>query len=144
MKTNNLKVLLFAPAFLFVTGLLLSSCKKDNNPITGSNIDVATGTFKGSITVYDRPGSAGQEYFNAIVTVTKVGGNQLKVTAKTGEAYSDATPATFTDVRYQNSIVQSNTVMGALVYLESNKELTVVTEKQTATDRSFTFKGVKQ
>ncbi len=146
MKKINLKRLSFAPVCIFILGMLLGGCSKDDNDTPGSNnIDIAVGTFKGNLTVFDRPSSpSSQIYYNAIVTVTKVGDNQLKVTAKTGEAYSDATPATFTDARYQNGIVQSNTVSGSLVYLGSNKELSVTTDKQTATDRSFTFTGTKQ
>lgn len=148
MKKVNLKLLSFAAVYIFIAGILFTGCKKDgDSPIPGANnIEVAVGTFKGKITVLDRPGpgSASQEYFNAIIMITKVGSNQLKITPKASEAYSDATPRTFTDVRYLNGVVQSNTVTGSLVYLESNKELSVSTEKQTASDRSLIFTGVKQ
>jgi hypothetical protein len=145
MKKIVLKPLTFLAVCVFFAGLLVSGCKKDDTPGT-SNIDVATGTFVGTLKVFDRPTSpSSQEYYNAVVTITKVGDNQLKVTAKTGEAYSDATPKTFTDVRYQSGgAVQSNSVAGSLAYLERNKEIIVVTEKQAATERSFTFTGTKQ
>src|SRR5690606_14859534 len=58
------------------------------------SIEMAVGTFKGQMTVFRAEGGD-EDYYDAVVVVTKVGAEQLKAEAKSGEAYSDASPKTF-------------------------------------------------
>src|SRR5690606_6008565 len=90
----------FAWACVFGATVLFTGCGKDNpspeptpsvpQPGKGS-IEMAVGTFKGQMTVFRAEGGD-EDYYDAVVVVTKVGAEQLKAEAKSGEAYSDASP----------------------------------------------------
>src|SRR5690606_40770361 len=97
MKKVNTKFALLALASLLKLGTITICCSKDDDngheqPAQGT-IDPAVGKYKGKLSAsntYNR-----YEWFDAIVIVTKEGGNKLKITAKSGEEYSYVTPKTF-------------------------------------------------
>ncbi|WP_316811468.1 hypothetical protein [Pedobacter heparinus] len=145
---KNLISSTFKPlTFLLFSAVLLASCGKDKDkatPTTGS-IDIAVGTFKGKISVFDRPTSpSNAEYFDAIVTVAKVGDNQLQITPKSGEAYSDATPRTYTITEKFEGTIGSTSTTGSFIYKNSDKSMAASGVKVSANERGFVFEGVKQ
>lgn len=155
MKKNVLITKLTKTVSVFLLVVTAISCGSDDNPITPGidkgDISIATGTFKGTITVYV-PEETAKEYFNAEVVVTKVSDSQLKVTPKSGQAYSVATPKTF-NVTYSYAAGQSDlqsvthvagSPEGAFVYNHQNKSLNVGTMQQSANEIEFSFEGTKQ
>ncbi|WP_149524425.1 hypothetical protein [Sphingobacterium hotanense] len=153
MKKVNTKFALLALASVLILGTLTISCSKDDDngheqPAQGT-IDPAVGTYKGKLSAsntYNR-----YEWFDAIVIVTKEGGNKLKITAKSGEEYSYVTPKTFTvetcacfGENTQDIVSLTGSLEGIFHYYGSNKNISVSTDEQSATDVRFRFEGVKQ
>lgn len=126
-----------------LVGSLFLSCKSndgndDPTPITGQSIDPVLGTFKGTIRI------ATQDYYNAIVVVTKVDASHIKVQPKSGEAYSTATPKVLTAQNPVGVGVGGNDPEGSVNYLISTKALQISTKKTAATDVEFYYEGTKQ
>lgn len=155
MKKNALIIKITKTISVFLLVVTAVSCGSDDGPVTPGidkgDISIATGTFTGTITVYV-PGQTAKEYFNAEVTVTKVSDNQLKVTPKSGQAYSVAAPKTF-QVVYSYAAGQADlqsvthvagSPEGVFVYNNQNKSLGVGTEQQSASEVTFSFDGTKQ
>ena len=155
MKNVNTKFALLALASVLTLGTLTTSCSKDDDngseqPAQGT-IDAAVGTYKGKL--YTPPSNPDDvyEWYDAIVIVTKEGSNKLKVTAKSGEEYSHVTPKTFTvetgaffGENTQDIVSLTGSVEGYFLYYGSNKNISVTTNKQSATEIEFNFEGVKQ
>jgi len=152
MKKNVLNTLTKTVS-VFLLAVAAVSCGGDDSapviPGTGGDISIATGTFKGKITVYPAEGSS-TEYFDAEVTVTKISDNQLKVTPKAGEPYSVASAKTF-QVDYSSAggdniyvTAVTGSPEGHFIYNHSNKSLNTLTEQQTASEVIFAFEGTKQ
>lgn len=153
MKKVNAKFALLALASVLTLGTLTTSCSKDDDngseqPAQGT-IDAAVGTYKGKLRTVEKYGV--YEWYDAIVIVTKEGSNKLKVTAKSGEEYSYVTPKTFTvetgaffGENTQDIVTLSGSLEGYFLYYGSNKNISVTTNKQSATEIEFNFEGVKQ
>lgn len=153
MKKVNAKITLLALASVLTLGTLTTSCSKDDDngheqPAQGT-INAAVGTYKGKLSTFDTNGV--YEWFDAIVVVTKEGSNKLKVTAKSGEEYSYVTPKTFTvetgaffGENTQDIVSLTGSLEGIFHYYGSNKNISVFTDEQSATDVHFRFEGVKQ
>lgn len=153
MKNVNTKFALLALASVLTLGTLTTSCSKDDDngseqPAQGT-IDAAVGTYKGNLRAVETYGV--YEWYDAIVIVTKEGSNKLKVTAKSGEEYSHVTPKTFTvetgaffGENTQDIVSLTGSVEGYFLYYGSNKNISVTTNKQSATEIEFNFEGVKQ
>jgi hypothetical protein len=155
MKKVKTKFALLALASVLTLGTVTTSCSKDDDngheqPAQGT-IDAAVGTYKGKLysTSYN-PGDR-NEWFDAIVIVTKEGGNKLKITAKSGEEYSYVTPKTFTvetcacfGENTQDIVSLTGSLEGIFHYYGSNKNISVSTDEQSATDVRFRFEGAKQ
>ena len=153
MKNVNTKFALLALASVLTLGTLTTSCGNDDDngseqPAQGT-IDAAVGTYKGKLSTFDTNGV--YEWFDAIVIVTKEGSNKLKVTAKSGEEYSYVTPKTFTvetcacfGENTQDIVSLTGSLEGIFHYYGSNKNISVSTDEQSATDVHFRFEGVKQ
>lgn len=153
MKNVNTKFALLALASVLTLGTLTTSCSNDDDngseqPAQGT-IDAAVGTYKGKLSSYDSNGY--YDWFDAIVIVTKEGNNKLKVTAKSGEEYSYVTPKTFTvetgaffGENTQDIVSLTGSLEGIFHYYGSNKNISVSTDVQSATDVHFRFEGVKQ
>lgn len=122
----------------------ITSCSKDDsgddNP-KETSIDAVVGTFKGTLEVFRESGPT-QEYYNAIVTVSKVGEKEIKVTPKSGEAYSDASPETF-NIQTLNEIGLYST-NSRLIFQNADKSLVFITNKDQADEIIFHFEGTKQ
>src|SRR5690606_9516230 len=155
MKNVNTKIALLALASVLTLGTLTTSCSKDDDngseqPAQGT-IDAAVRTYKGKL--YTPPSNPDDvyEWYDAIVIVTKEGSNKLKVTAKSGEEYSHVTPKTFTvetcacfGENTQDIVSLTGSLEGIFHYYGSNKNISVSTDEQSATDVHFRFEGVKQ
>lgn len=153
MKNVNTKFALLALASLLTLGTLTTSCSNDDDnaseqPAQGT-IDAAVGTYKGKLSTFGSSGS--YEWYDAIVIVTKEGSNKLKVTPKSGEEYSYVTPKTFTvetgaffGENTQDIVSLTGSLEGIFHYYGSNKNISVITDVQSATDVHFRFEGVKQ
>jgi len=138
--SKNLSLLFFTLVFT-----LVFSCKsKDKDvPSDNSNEAAATrvvGTYKGTAEI------SSVEYFNATILVTKENGNKVRVTAKSGELYSNATSKIFTikAIQGSNDAEAIGTPEGTLVYDHSVKNIVIVTLPTSSGDISFSFKGTKQ
>jgi len=147
MKNFKKKLAIVGILSLLSIGTITTSCSSDNNtdyeqPTSGS-IDAAVGTYKGKL----RSSYLNQyEYFDAIVIVTKVDNQHLKIEAKSGEAYSSVTPKIFkVENGYNNNI---NSVSGVLEgyfwYTAEVKTLEMSTNQQAETEINFFFDGIKQ
>jgi len=155
MKKVNTKFALLALASVLTLGTLTTSCSKDDDngseqPAQGT-VDAAVGTYKGKLHTSPSNADGVYEWYNAIVIVTKEGSNKLKVTAKSGEEYSYVTPKTFTvetgaffGENTQDIATLSGSLEGFFHYYGSNKNISVTTNKQSATEIEFNFDGVKQ
>ena len=153
MKKVNTKFALLALASVLTLGTLTTSCGNDDDngseqPAQGT-IDAAVGTYKGKLSSSNTYNH--YEWFDAIVIVTKEGSNKLKVTAKSGEEYSYVTPKTFTvetcacfGENTQDIVSLTGSLEGIFHYYGSNKNISVSTDEQSATDVHFRFEGVKQ
>ncbi len=142
MKVNSIQRLISSVVVIMV-GSIFFSCKSssDNDdpaPITNQSIDPVVGTFKGTIRI------ATQDYYNAIVVVSKVDGSHIKVQPKSGEAYSIATPKVLTAVNPVGVGVGGDDPEGSVNYLVSTKALQISTKKTAATDVEFYYEGTKQ
>ncbi|MBA9071913.1 hypothetical protein GGR22_000039 [Flavobacterium gossypii] len=122
------------------------SCSSDDSDggNGGGSIDAAVGTFKGTFEVLDGP-NAGQDYFDATLIITKVSNTELRMTPKSGEAYSNLTPKTIKVYNLGGDIlVDGDAPAGTFAYRASSKALLALTKQQAATDITFTFSGTKQ
>jgi hypothetical protein len=143
MKVNGIQRLISIFTVMIIIGSFSLSCKSsddndDPTPVTGQSIDPVLGTFKGTIRV------ATQDYYNAIVVVTKVDASHIKVQPKSGEAYSIATPKVLTAQNPVGVGVGGNDPEGSVNYLISTKALQISTKKTAATDVEFYYEGTKQ
>lgn len=125
----------------------LASCSSDDNnngPGGGGSIDAAVGTFTGKLTIGNGP-NAGQEFFNAKIIVTKASGTQLKIVAKSGEAYSGVTEKTMKVYNNTGDIMSDGNIPeGTILYKNSSKALTILTKEQSASDITYLFNGAKE
>ena len=123
-------------------GTVFISCKNndddDSNPGIGNSIDVVTGTFKGTLN------TGGQDYFNAIIVVSKVDDSHVKVQAKANETYSFVTTKTLSAVNTTGVGVVGSDSNGSISYLISTKALTVSTQKTSDIDKIYLFQGTQQ
>lgn len=143
MKVNGIKKLMSGFIVMVIMGSLFFSCKNNDDndeptPISGQSIDPVVGTFKGTIRI------ATQDYYNAIVVVSKVDATHIKVQPKSGEAYSVATPKVLSAVNPVGVGVGGNDPEGSVNYLISTKALQISTKKTAATDVEFYYEGTKQ
>ena len=126
---------------LFI-GAVFVSCNNDDddnsNPAADNSINAVAGTFKGTLNI------GGQDYYNAIITVTKVDNSHVKVQAKSGEAYSSVTTKTLSAVNPVGVSIVGSDSEGSISYLISTKALTVSTQKTSATDIIYLFQGTQQ
>jgi len=152
MKKVNTKIAFLGILTALTFGTVATSCNSDDDayeqPTQGS-IDAAVGTYKGKLYTSDTNGI--NEWFDAIVVVTKEGSNKLKITAKSDEEYSYVTPKTFTvetcacfGENTQDIVSLTGSLEGIFHYYGSNKNINVITAEQSATDVWFNFEGVKQ
>ena len=153
MKKVNVKIALLALASVLTLGTLTISCSKDDDngheqPAQGT-IDAAVGTYKGKLSSSNTYNH--YEWFDAIVIVTKEGGNKLKITAKSGEEYSYVTPKTFTvetcacfGENTQDIVSLTGSLEGIFHFYGSNKNINVTADEQSETDVYFRFEGAKQ
>lgn len=136
--SKNLSLLFFT---LVLT--LVFSCKGKNVPSNDSDEAAAgriVGTYKGTVDI------TSTEYFNAIIQVTKENGNKVKVTAKSGEPYSNVTSKIFTiqAIQGSNDAKAIGAPEGTLIYDHAAKNIAIVTLPTASGDISFNFSGTKQ
>jgi hypothetical protein len=135
------KNLAFVLSLLALT-VLFSCKKKEGGSPVNSDEEAAkrvVGTYKGKL-------DATQEYFNAILVITKESGNKVKITAKQGEPYSNVTPKIITVKAIQNSddVEAIGTPEGTLGYQHSVKNIVIVTLPGSSGDVTYNFTGTKQ
>ena len=142
MKTIK-KLLSFVLPVLILVAVF--SCKKDKGGSPSGNSDEAAaarmvGTYKGTIDI------TSQDYFNAIILVTKESGNKIKVAAKTGETYSKVTTKIFTikAISGSNDAEAIGSPEGVVIYHHSDGALTVGTLATASGDVAYDFRGTKQ
>lgn len=147
MRKVNAKIALLAFASVLTLGTLTTSCSKDDKdgheqPKKGT-IDDAVGTYKGKLRASDLDQ---YEYFDAVVIVTKVDDQHLRVAPKSGEAYSSVTPKTFkVDHSFGGNIQSVSGILeGYFWYTSDVKTLEMATRQQAQTDVIYLFDGVKQ
>ena len=142
MRVVQLRQMMSGSFLILLAGIFFISCKSndgdDSNPMTGNSIDVVIGTFKGTMNV------GGQDYFNAVITVSKVDDSHVKVQAKSNEAYSFVTTKTLTAVNTAGVGVIGNNAEGSIDYLMATKAIMVSTKKTSETDKIYLFQGTKQ
>ncbi|WP_336958943.1 hypothetical protein [Chryseobacterium contaminans] len=112
-------------------------CSKDDdtpNQGTGS-IDVATGTFKGTISI------GTTNHFNAILIVTKADNDLLKFQAKSGEPYSSVETKTIRAKADVPGLVDGDDAQGMFSYKIAEKKLTLVS---SLAGTPYSFEGEKQ
>lgn len=140
MKVIGIPKLMGRFFLMLVIGSIFFSCKSsnDDDPVPNHGIDIATGTFKGTIRIN------AQDYYNAIVNVSKVDDSHVKVQPKAGEVYSVATPKTINVTNSSGVGVLGNTSQGSFNYMISSKSLQISTQKTAENETAFYFKGEKQ
>lgn len=143
MNVHRIQRLISHFIVIVLMGSLFLSCKSsddndDPTPTSGQSIDPVLGTFKGTIRI------ATQDYYNAIVVVTKVDASHIKVQPKSGEVYSVATDKVLSAVNPVGVGVVGNDPEGSVNYLISTKALQISTKKTAATDVEFYYEGTKQ
>lgn len=143
MKKNGMKKLMLGAVLVLSTGMFFIGCKSsndsDNNP--SGSIDPVVGTFKGTIEDGENPDI---KYYNAFIIVSKVDDSRIKVTSKSGEAYSGYTTKTIKVANPVGASVVGGDEQGDVSYLIDTKSLTVSTKKNSAQDKTYIFNGSKQ
>lgn len=138
-----MKKLMLGAVLVLSTGMFFIGCKSsndsDNNP--SGSIDPVVGTFKGTIEDGENPDI---KYYNAFITVSKVDDSRIKVTSKSGEAYSGYTTKTIKVANPVGASVVGGDEQGDVSYLIDTKSLTVSTKKNSAQDKTYIFNGSKQ
>lgn len=136
----SLEIRMYSAMMIFALVFFVGCSKdKDDTPNSGTgSIDVATGTFKGTI----RIGTT--NHFNAILTVSKVDNQRLKVVAKSGEPYSDVTTKTIQVKADVPGLVDGHDDQGYFAYEIEKKKLTVLTKQTGASEIDYGFEGIKQ
>ena len=81
-----------------------------------------------------------------IIIVSKESGNKIKITPKSGEAYSHFKPKIIAveSLSSNNVVSATGDLNGQLTYNNSTKTLGVTTEETSAGDIAFSFTGTKQ
>ncbi|MBP2615623.1 hypothetical protein [Chryseobacterium jejuense] len=143
MNVHGIQRLMSSFIVMVLVGSLFLSCKSnddndDPTPTSNQSIDPVVGTFKGTIRI------ATQDYYDAIVVVSKVDASHIKVQPKSGEVYSVATPKVLSAVNPVGVGVGGNDPEGSVNYLISTKALQISTKKTAATDVEFYYEGTKQ
>ncbi|QIG88398.1 hypothetical protein G6R40_01435 [Chryseobacterium sp. POL2] len=146
MNKVSSKIAMLSVLSTLTFGTIATSCSKDeerHDEVVTTKIDEAVGTYKGKLT---SPNLDDYEHFDVVMYVTKVDDQHLKVTAKTGEAYSTVTSKTFKVENLYNGDIHnvSGILEGYFWYTKEVKTLEMGTQKQSATDVTFYFDGVKQ
>ncbi|MCL1665246.1 hypothetical protein M2T78_13335 [Elizabethkingia ursingii] len=143
MKKNGMKKLMLGAVLVLSTGMFFIGCKSsndsDNNP--SGSIDPVVGTFKGTIEDGENPDI---KYYNAFIIVSKVDDSRVKVTSKSGEAYSGYTTKTIKVANPVGASIVGGDEQGDVSYLIDTKSLTVSTKKNSAQDKTYIFNGSKQ
>ncbi|HFK5587073.1 TPA: hypothetical protein ACGZ92_003296 [Elizabethkingia anophelis] len=143
MEKNGIKKLMLGVALVLGTAIFFIGCKRsndsDNNP--SGSIDPVVGTFKGTLEDGENPDI---KYYNAVVTVSKVDDSRVKVTPKSGEAYSGYTTKTIKVANPVGASVVGGDEQGSISYLIDTKSLNVSTEKNSTQDKTYIFNGSKQ
>ena len=138
MKRNSFLTVLF----FVCASVLFASCSKDDDGPSGGSIDVAVGTYVGTIDMLD---AMGTKHYDAVIIVSKVDNNHLKVEAKAGQPYSNITAKTLQVATNGNISVQANAdPNGILLYAIAEKSLKIVTKDTKADDVVYSFDGKKQ
>lgn len=146
MKKITTKIAFLSLVSVLMVGTMTTSCSNDDKPgeeQTKGTIDAAVGTYKGKLRSVDLDQ---YEHFDAIIMVTKVDNQHLKVEAKSGETYSAVTAKIFKVVNSDNGDVNNafGILEGHFWYTADVKNLEMGTERQSATDINYIFEGVKQ
>lgn len=148
MKKMNFKKSSIVVVMLLVVNGFMVSCSKDSGEEKNQGtIDIAVGTYKGTLNVYgDLHNSEQYKFYDAVLIVTKVDKDHLKVTAKSGEDYSAVTEKVFKVEPFVETDVHSviGNLSGSLWYTADAKSIYVQTEAQSATDIEYSFDGAKQ
>ncbi|RKO70552.1 hypothetical protein D7322_16895 [Sphingobacterium puteale] len=138
MKKTNLKIR-FSSALIIIFALIsYVGCSKDKDDNPGSDsgsIDVATGTYKGILSI------GRTNHTNAIFIVTKVDNKRLKFEAKSGEPYSSVPPRTIQAKADVPGLVDGDDPQGVFSYQVSEKKLSLVVNEL---EIPYTFVGEKQ
>lgn len=153
MSKLKVKMTFLSMVSVLIFGVQITSCsKKDNGEEliqTQGTIDAAVGTYKGKLITYAH--SRVDEWYDAVIIVTKESNNQLKVAAQSGEEYSDITPKVFTvetgaffGTNTQDIVSLTGSLEGILAFYGANKNISIVADKQAETDIEYHFDGVKQ
>ncbi|WP_149527008.1 MULTISPECIES: hypothetical protein [Sphingobacterium] len=127
-------------ALLAVSTTAHSSCSKDEE--AGPSIDVATGSFKG--TLKSRlPGKAFNTTANAIVTVSKQNGSEMKITMPFPEgAYTRVIKVASLDGDIMSEDPQDPA--GIFIYYTATSQLSISSQPLAADAVQFSFQGPKQ
>lgn len=133
-RNSFLAVLFFA-----LVSVAISSCSKDDDGPSGG-IDAAVGTYIGTIDLI-----GDQKFFNAIVVVSKVDNEHIKIAAKSGEDYSMVTAKTVKVTNNSGYSIQTvNDPNGTFLYVINDKTVTLLTTETQEGDIVFKFDGTKQ
>ena len=149
-KTILKKVTLILSAFVLSLGLVNCSSNDDGSnyeqPGPGS-IDVAVGTFKGKIISYKQlPNTTQGTFYDAVIIISKVDDQHLKISTKSGEAYSTLTEKIMKVSNDYDNMVRSviGEINGDFWYTHDTKTLTFYTNDTNEEDYDYSFEGVKQ
>ncbi|WP_223584511.1 hypothetical protein [Sphingobacterium sp. GVS05A] len=138
MKTINKNLMILC--LVAMVAMIFVGCSKDKDePTVSGKIDAIVGTFKGKMVI-----GGDAEYFNAIITVSKVDDGKVKATVKTGEAYSRATAKTFPVQNISNIHISGQGPMGSITYKLDDKNIQISTEAEANSDIEYFFQGTKQ
>jgi len=140
---KSVKIYLIVASLLGLT--VFTGCKKDKDKPSGNIHEAAAarlvGTYKGTI----KASVGSQEYYNAIIIITKESGNKVKIAPKSGEAYSSFATKIIPIEGLQgvdDAVAQDP--QGTLAYQAASKALTYVTKQTSANEMTYNFEGTKQ
>ncbi len=126
--------------------MVLFSCKKKEGGSSGNSDEAAAarvvGTYKGTLSI---AGST-QEYFNAIIVITKENGNKVKIAPKSGEAYTNVTTKIIPikAIPGSDDAEAISAPEGTLIYQHSEKAINIVTQTTASGDVTYTYRATKQ
>ncbi len=133
MKTKWVSAILLALVVCTFT-----ACSKDDE-VSGGGIDVAVGTYKGTIDII-----GGAEVFNQELIVIKLSNDRIRVTAADASLNLPAKELQVSNVGNMSVQASATEPQGAFIFTMENRGLKFLSKRTEEGQLQYSFEGTKQ